>query len=282
MLARRVTAEGRSRAYLQGRSVSAGDLSAIGTRLLSFYGQHEHRKLTLASAQLDLLDGFCGERQLADRGRATSVSGRAHASCASSCDELRERAGARERDLDLLDFEISRDRAGRARARRRSRQLEAELARLESSRDAAHRGRRGGGRARRGRRRRLGGRGRPDRVRRRRAGARAAASTPSSTRWPSAAPVAAARGARAGGRAAALRRGARKRSRSGWPRSRSGSTCSARLKRKHGGTIEAVLEHAERCRAERERLANLAEESSQARGADRRGRGRAGRARASG
>ena len=33
----------------------------------------------------------------------------------------------------------------------------------------------------------------------------------------------------------------------------------ARLKRKHGGTIEAVLEHAERCRAERDRLANAGE-----------------------
>ena len=29
--------------------------------LLSFYGQHEHRRLTIASAQLDLLDGFAGD-----------------------------------------------------------------------------------------------------------------------------------------------------------------------------------------------------------------------------
>ena len=32
-----------------------------------------------------------------------------------------------------------------------------------------------------------------------------------------------------------------------------------RLQRKHGGTVEAVLEHAERCRAEIERLANAGE-----------------------
>jgi DNA repair protein RecN (Recombination protein N) len=33
----------------------------------------------------------------------------------------------------------------------------------------------------------------------------------------------------------------------------------ARLKRKHGGTVEAVLEHAERCRAERDRLTHTGE-----------------------
>src|SRR5207244_2835084 len=33
----------------------------------------------------------------------------------------------------------------------------------------------------------------------------------------------------------------------------------ARLKRKHGGTIGAVLEHAERCRSERDRLSNAGE-----------------------
>jgi len=33
----------------------------------------------------------------------------------------------------------------------------------------------------------------------------------------------------------------------------------SRLKRKHGGTVEAVLEHAERCRAERDRLAGAEE-----------------------
>ena len=60
VLARRVSAEGRTRAYLGGRSATAADLRDAGGALLSFYGQHEHRKLTLASAQLDILDGFCG------------------------------------------------------------------------------------------------------------------------------------------------------------------------------------------------------------------------------
>ena len=40
----------------------------------------------------------------------------------------------------------------------------------------------------------------------------------------------------------------------------------ARLKRKHGGTIAAVLEHAERCRTERDRLANAGETTARLEG----------------
>ncbi len=48
VLARRLGADGRTRAYLNGRSATSRDLRDAGGRLLSFYGQHEHRKLTLA------------------------------------------------------------------------------------------------------------------------------------------------------------------------------------------------------------------------------------------
>src|SRR3954452_12568405 len=69
VLGRRVGAEGRTRAFVQGRSASAADLAMLGGRLLSFYGQHEHRKLTLASAQLEILDAFCGSAHLSQRER---------------------------------------------------------------------------------------------------------------------------------------------------------------------------------------------------------------------
>src|SRR5436190_1943647 len=58
VVGRRVSAGGRTSAFLAGRSASAPDLQALGSRLLAFYGQHEHRKLTLGSAQLEALDGF--------------------------------------------------------------------------------------------------------------------------------------------------------------------------------------------------------------------------------
>ena len=105
VLARRVSAEGRTRAYVQGRSATAADLRELGSRLVSFFGQHEHRKLTVASAQLELLDAFCGEQHLALRGRMAESHSRVRAA-ERQLAELRDRAGTRDRDLDLLAFEI--------------------------------------------------------------------------------------------------------------------------------------------------------------------------------
>jgi DNA repair protein RecN (Recombination protein N) len=64
VLARRVWPDGRTRAYVCGRSATVADLRELGSRMLSFYGQHEHRKLMLTTAQLDALDAFCGPQQL--------------------------------------------------------------------------------------------------------------------------------------------------------------------------------------------------------------------------
>src|SRR3954452_16673778 len=105
VLARRVSAEGRTRAYVGGRSATAADLQEIGGALLSFYGQHEHRKLTLASAQLDILDGFAGEEQ-AERRAAFAAAYARERSLRSGLEELQARAGARDRELDLLEWEL--------------------------------------------------------------------------------------------------------------------------------------------------------------------------------
>ena len=105
VLARRVSAEGRTRAYVCGRSATAGDLSELGGALLSFYGQHEHRKLTLAASQLEILDGFCGPGQAARRERFADVYARERA-LREELETLRERAGARDRELDLLEWEL--------------------------------------------------------------------------------------------------------------------------------------------------------------------------------
>ena len=105
VVGRRVSASGRTSAFLAGRSASAAELRALGSRLLAFYGQHEHRKLTLASAQLETLDGFAGEDHLERRRAYRKV----HAEVLRIERELariREREGARERDLDILRYEL--------------------------------------------------------------------------------------------------------------------------------------------------------------------------------
>ncbi|WCB94365.1 DNA repair protein RecN [Baekduia alba] len=106
VLARRVSSEGRTRAYLNGRSASVADLREAAEGLIAFYGQHEHRKLTLASSQLELLDGACGPEQAARRERYATLHLRVR-ELEGSLDALRERAGARDRELDLLQFELA-------------------------------------------------------------------------------------------------------------------------------------------------------------------------------
>ncbi len=91
VLARRVWPDGRTRAYVCGRSATVADLRELGGRLLAFYGQHEHRKLMLGAAQLEILDAHCGPAQLRlrapDRGelrRGPADRGSRAASCAAS------------------------------------------------------------------------------------------------------------------------------------------------------------------------------------------------------
>jgi DNA repair protein RecN (Recombination protein N) len=138
VLARRVSAEGRTRAYVGGRSATAADLRDAGAALLSFYGQHEHRKLMLASAQLEILDGFAGPDQAARRDAFREVYLRERALFARLA-ELRERAGARDRELDLLEWELAEiDRADPSEEEEAA--LEAERGRLrhvESLRSSA-------------------------------------------------------------------------------------------------------------------------------------------------
>jgi DNA repair protein RecN (Recombination protein N) len=105
VLARRVWSDGRTRAYLGGRAATVGDLREVGGELLAFYGQHEHRRLMLASAQLEVLDGFCGPQQRARRAAAAAAYAEVRAQLRRA-EELGALDGARERELDLLEFEL--------------------------------------------------------------------------------------------------------------------------------------------------------------------------------
>src|ERR1700761_8941229 len=106
ILARRVWPDGRTRAYVCGRSATLGDLQELGGRLLSFYGQHEHRRLMLHAAQLDLLDAYVGPDAIALRQQVAA----AHATereARRRVSELEELSGERERELDLVAFELA-------------------------------------------------------------------------------------------------------------------------------------------------------------------------------
>ncbi|HEX6700723.1 MAG TPA: AAA family ATPase [Gaiellaceae bacterium] len=67
VLARRIFADGRTRAYAWGRSCAREDLAAAAERLIAMSGQFEQRRLSRPSYQLDVLDGFAGDDQLRRR-----------------------------------------------------------------------------------------------------------------------------------------------------------------------------------------------------------------------
>jgi DNA repair protein RecN (Recombination protein N) len=67
IVARRVFADGRTRAYAWGRAAAREDVAAAGERLIAMSGQFEQRRLARPAYQLDVLDSFVGAEQLARR-----------------------------------------------------------------------------------------------------------------------------------------------------------------------------------------------------------------------
>jgi DNA repair protein RecN (Recombination protein N) len=73
LLSRRVFADGRTRAYAWGRAAAREDVAAAVERVLAMSGQFEQRRLARPSYQLEVLDRFCGEEQLARRAAARTA-----------------------------------------------------------------------------------------------------------------------------------------------------------------------------------------------------------------
>ncbi|WP_165679066.1 AAA family ATPase, partial [Metapseudomonas otitidis] len=65
ILRRVITAEGRSRAYINGTPCPQGDLKALGELLIDIHSQHEHQSLLKPDTHRRLLDEFAGASDLA-------------------------------------------------------------------------------------------------------------------------------------------------------------------------------------------------------------------------
>jgi len=63
-LRRVVSAEGRSRAYINGRPVTRQQLSELGKLLIDIHSQHEHQSLLRRDIQLQLLDDYAAHPNL--------------------------------------------------------------------------------------------------------------------------------------------------------------------------------------------------------------------------
>jgi DNA repair protein RecN (Recombination protein N) len=101
VLARRITGEGRTRAYAWGRSAAREDVAAVGERLLAMSGQFEQRRLARPAYQLAVLDAFCGEEQLQRRAQARAAW-RELGAARQRLEELTRDAAAGEARVDEL------------------------------------------------------------------------------------------------------------------------------------------------------------------------------------
>jgi DNA repair protein RecN (Recombination protein N) len=71
LLRRVLDAQGRARAWINGRPATLAQLADVGALLLDLHGQHAHQALSSAPAQRELLDGFGGLDALAAEVAAT-------------------------------------------------------------------------------------------------------------------------------------------------------------------------------------------------------------------
>lgn len=108
VLSRVIPAEGRSRAYVDGRLAPVGTLAEVGATLVDLHGQHSHQSLLAPAAQRRALDHYAGidltpltaaRRHLADLELELAALG--------------GDGGERARQGDLLRFEVEElERAG--------------------------------------------------------------------------------------------------------------------------------------------------------------------------
>ena len=112
MLARRIFADGRTRAYAWGRSAAREDVAAAAEALIAMSGQFEQRRLARPAYQRGVLDAFAGLDTRA--ARAPGVSCRLPG---ARYDELTRDAAAAQARLDELRRLPRTPRASRPAAR---------------------------------------------------------------------------------------------------------------------------------------------------------------------
>lgn len=101
VVVRVVPADGRSRAYINGRLATVAELSELGARLVDLHGQHAHQSLLSAAVQRAALDEYAGtdlEPLRSARARLSDID--------SSLGALGGDSRSRLREVELLSFQV--------------------------------------------------------------------------------------------------------------------------------------------------------------------------------
>ncbi|NKC13630.1 MAG: DNA repair protein RecN [Gammaproteobacteria bacterium] len=102
-LRRTLSADGRSRAYINGQLVPVQMLKEVGAALVDIHGQHEHQSLTDGTVQRQLLDAYAGHTQLVDETGAAYDTLQARQ---EEYDALVGGAGDHEARQALLEYQV--------------------------------------------------------------------------------------------------------------------------------------------------------------------------------
>src|SRR5213594_5228423 len=110
LIRREITAQGRSRAFVNGALATAGALKDLSGRLIELHGQHEHQTLLDPATHLDVLDTFGRlDGMTAPTAAAFDAMRALQGELARMRSAARDRAGRQ----DLMAFQLGEiDRAG--------------------------------------------------------------------------------------------------------------------------------------------------------------------------
>ncbi|WP_455357228.1 DNA repair protein RecN [Streptomyces sp. SYSU K217416] len=103
LISRTVSAEGRSRAHLGGRSVPVGLLGELADDLVAVHGQTDQQGLLRPARQRQALDRYAGDAVAVPHAKYAAAHRRLRA-VATELDELTTRARERAQEADLLRF----------------------------------------------------------------------------------------------------------------------------------------------------------------------------------
>ncbi|AMW09616.1 DNA repair protein RecN [Streptomyces qaidamensis] len=115
LVSRTVSAEGRSRAHLGGRSVPVGVLAELADELVAVHGQTDQQGLLKLSRQRQALDRYAGDAVAGPLAKYGEAYKRLRA-VAAELDEITTRARERAQEADLLRFGLDEIAAVEPRA----------------------------------------------------------------------------------------------------------------------------------------------------------------------
>ncbi len=106
VLVRTLTAAGRSRAHVGGRSAPVGVLAELAEHLVAVHGQADQWRLRSGEEHRDLLDSYGGEPLLRLRERHESLHDE-RSTASRALADLRDRAQERARELEILELGLT-------------------------------------------------------------------------------------------------------------------------------------------------------------------------------